>query len=330
MPRANSRSVRGLHLKLATFSLAFLAGISAAAAQSSYPSRPVRLLVASAAGGGTDIVARVLANELSQSGAQFFIENRGGAGGIVGIEAARHADPDGSTVLVSPGSITILPAVNKQARYNALEDFIPVTQIAGTANVLVVHPAVPAATLAELITVAKARPGELIYASAGAGSSPHMNMELLKQMAGIDLRHAPFRGTGPAMTEVLSGRIAAIFSNLLTANPLIEAGQLRALALSGPKRLDDLPGIPPVAEVVPGYSALQWYGLFVPAATPKPVVDKLYAMVQSALATPAVRERLARDSAEAIGNSPAEFTEVVRRELKTWAAIARAANIQAE
>jgi tripartite-type tricarboxylate transporter receptor subunit TctC len=232
---------------------------------------------------------------------------------------------------MTPSTLTVLPAVTKQARYDAAKDVTAITQVAGISNVLVVHPDVPVKTMRDLIALAKDKPGTLNYASAGAGSSPHMSMELLKHMAGIDIQHIPFKGTGPAMTEVLSGRIAALFSNMLTAKPLIEAGKLRALAVSGPARVAALPDVPTVAESgVPGYSALQWYGLLAPAGTPQPVIDKLAAAVAEALRAPEVRERLAQDSAEPVGSSPAEFSALVKSELVKWADIARAANIQAE
>ena len=304
---------------------------SEASAQADYPSRPVRLIVNSAPGGGTDILARVLAQQLSRGGQSFFVENRGGGGGIIGIEAVINSRRDGYTLLMTPSTVTVLRAVTKQARYDAAKDLAAITQVAGISNVLVVHPDVPAKTLRDLIALAKEKPGTLNYASAGAGSSPHMSMELLKHMAAIDLQHIPFKGTGPAMTEVLSGRIAALFSNMLTAKPLFEADKLRALAVSGPKRVSALPDVPTVAEAgVPGYSALQWYGLLAPAGTPQPVIDKLAAAVGEALRAPEVRERLAQDSAEPVGSSPAEFSALVKSELVKWADIARAANIQAE
>ena len=209
----------------AGLALACLFGLAADAfAQADYPSRPVKFIVNSAPGGGTDILARVLAQKLSKDGQNFFVENRGGGGGIVGIEAVRNSPADGYTLLMSPSTIAVLPAVTREARYDPTKDFAAITQVAGISNVLVVHPDVPAKNLQELIALARAKPGSLNYASAGAGSSPHMSMELLKHMTGIDLQHVPFRGTGPAMTEVLAGRIAALFSNMLTAKPLIEAG----------------------------------------------------------------------------------------------------------
>ncbi|MEA3028603.1 MAG: hypothetical protein QOF91_3888 [Alphaproteobacteria bacterium] len=304
---------------------------SEAPAQTDYPSRPVRIVVNSAPGGGTDILARVLTQQLSRGGPSFFVENRAGGGGIIGIEAVINAPRDGYTLLMTPSTVTVLPAVTKQARYDVAKDLAAITQVAGISNVLVVHPDVPAMTLRDLIALAKDKPGTLNYASAGAGSSPHMSMELLKHMTGIDLQHIPFKGTGPAMTEVISGQIAALFSNLLTAKPLIEAGRLRALAVSGPKRVSTLPDVPTVAEAgVPGYSALQWYGVLAPAGTPQAIVEKIAASIAEALRAPEVRERLAQDSAEPIGSTPAEFSGLVKSELVKWADIARAANIQAE
>jgi tripartite-type tricarboxylate transporter receptor subunit TctC len=314
------------------FALASLLALtSSAKAQSDYPSRPVRIIVNSAPGGGTDILARVITQQMSKGGVSFFVENRGGGGGIVGIEAVRNAPPDGYTLLMTPSTVAVLPAVTKEARYDPTKDFAAITQVAGISNVLVVHPDVPAKTLHELIALAKSKPGALNYGSAGAGSSPHMSMELLKNMAGIDLQHIPFKGTAPAMTEVLSGRVAALFSNLLTAKPLIEAGKLRALAISGPTRVSALPDVPTVAEAgVPGYSALQWYGLLAPAGTPQPAIDKLQAIVADALHTNDVRERLAQDSAEPVGSKSVEFAALIKSDMEKWVRIAKAANIQAE
>ncbi len=319
--------MRGMLLMLACL----IALASEALAQADYPSRAVRIVVNSAPGGGTDILARVLAAKLSTGGQSFFVENRGGGGGIIGIESVINAPRDGYTLLMTPSTVAVLPAVTKQARYDAAKDLSAITQVAGISNVLVVHTEVPAKSLKELIALAKAKPGTLNYASAGAGSSPHMSMELLKHMAGIDLQHIPFKGTGPAMTEVLSKRISALFSNMLTGKPLIEAGKLRALAVSGPKRVAALQDVPTVAEAgVPGYSALQWYGLLAPAGTPKEIIDKLQVAVAEALRTSDVRERLAQDGADPVGGSSAEFAALIKADLEKWSLIARAVNIQAE
>jgi tripartite-type tricarboxylate transporter receptor subunit TctC len=301
-----------------------------AAAQSDYPARPVRIVVPSSPGGGTDILARVLADHLSRSmGGQFFVENRPGAGQMIGIESVARAAPDGHTLLMAASTLAINPAMYRKVSYDALKDFAPITQVAGLPNVVLVHPSLPVQTLADLIALAKEKPGHLTYASAGIGTSPHMGMELLKSMAGIDLTHVPFRGTGPAVTEMLSGRVPVGLSNTLTAIPHIEGGTLRALAVTGARRAEALPKIPAIAEAgVPGYEALQWYGLLAPAGTPGEIVARIAADVSAALKLPDVKERLASDGAEAVGSTPVAFAALIRDELEKWAKVARAAKIE--
>jgi tripartite-type tricarboxylate transporter receptor subunit TctC len=301
-----------------------------AVAQSDYPSRPVRILVPSSPGGGTDILARVLADHLSRSmGGQFFVENRPGAGQMIGIEAVARAAPDGYTLLMAASTLAINPAMYRKVSYDALRDFAPITQVAGLPNVLLVHPSLPARSPQELIALAKEKPGHLTYASAGIGTSPHMGMELFKSMAGIDLVHVPFRGTGPAVTEMLSGRVPVGFSNTLTAIPHIEAGTLRALGVTGSRRAEALPKIPTIAEAgVPGYDAMQWYGLLAPAGTPTAIVERIASDVAAALRLPDVKERLAADGAEAVGGTPAAFAVLIKQELDKWAKVARAAGIE--
>jgi len=297
-----------------------------------YPSRPVRIIVPSAPGGGTDILARVLADYLGKSlGGQFVVENRPGAGQMIGIEAVARAAPDGYTLLMAASTLAINPVMYKNIKYDALRDFEPITQVAALPNVLIVHPGFPARSLAEFIALAKQKPGSLTFASAGVGTSPQMAMEMLKSMAGIDLQHIPFRGTTPGVTEVLGGRVTAMFANLLTAKPLVESGQLRALAVSGLRRAESMPEIPTVAEGgIADYDALQWYGLLAPAGTPASIVGRLQAEVSQALKTPEVKERLAADGAEPVGSTAAEFTELIRNEVAKWARVARAANIRPE
>jgi tripartite-type tricarboxylate transporter receptor subunit TctC len=309
----------------ALFILGFGCTLAPAAAQSDYPARPVRIVVPSSPGGGTDILARVLADHLSRSmGGQFFVENRPGAGQMIGIESVARAAPDGHTLLMAASTLAINPAMYRKVSYDALKDFAPITQVAGLPNVVLVHPSLPVQSLADLIALAKEKPGHLTYASAGIGTSPHMGMELLKSMAGIDLAHVPFRGTGPAVTEMLSGRVPVGLSNTLTAIPHIEGGTLRALAVTGAKRADALPKIPAIAEAgVPGYEALQWYGLLAPAGTPPEIVARIAADVSAAL-----KERLAADGAEAVGGTPAAFATLIRDELDKWAKVARAVRIE--
>ena len=299
------------------------------AAQTDYPSRPVRIVVPSSPGGGTDILARVIADYLSKSlHGQFFVENRPGAGQMIGIEQVAHADADGYTLLVAASTLSLNPVMFKNVKYDPVRDFAPITQIAAVPNVLLVHPSLPVRTLADLIALAKQKPGELAYASAGVGTSPHMGVELLKSMAGIDLRHIPFKGTSPAVTEALSGRVPIVLSNTLTAKPLIEGGQLRALGVTASKRASGMPDIPTIAEAgVPGYEALQWYGLVAPAGTPAVIVNRLQIEVAASLKVEEVKKRLASDGAEPVGNSPAEFAALIKDELEKWGRVAKAAGI---
>ena len=301
-----------------------------AAAQSDYPARPVRIVVPSPPGGGTDIIARVLAQYLSRTmGQQFFVENRPGAGNMIGIESVARAAPDGYTLLFAPSTLALNSVLYKKVSYDPVRDFAPITIAATTANVLIVNSGLPVKSLSDLIALAKRQPGELTYGTPGIGTSPHMSMELLKSMAGIDLRHIPYRGTAPAVTDVITGQIAATFANALTAKPQVDAAKVRALAVSGPKRIAALPDIPPVAEAgVPGYAAVQWYALLAPAGTPAEIIPRLHAEATQALKTAEMQEKLAADGAEPVGSTPEELAALIRNELDKWNKVARAANIE--
>jgi tripartite-type tricarboxylate transporter receptor subunit TctC len=299
-------------------------------AQTGYPIRPVKVIVPSPPGGGTDILARVLAQHLSKAlGQPFFVENKAGAGNMIGIEFVAHAPADGYTVLVVPSTLALNSVLYKKVPYDPVRDFAPVTLAATAPNVLVVNPALPAKSLPELIALAKAKPGGLSYGTPGIGTSPHLSMELLKSMAGIDLQHVPYRGTAAAVTDVIGGQIAATFANAFTAKPQVDSGRVRALAVSGPHRLNAFPGVPPVAEAgVPGYEAMQWYGLAVPAGTPAPIIARLHAEAAKALQSDEMKEKLALDGAQPVGSSPAEFAALIRRELEKWTRVVRAAGIE--
>ena len=301
-----------------------------AGAQSNYPSRPVRIVVPSPPAGGTDIIARVLAQYFSNTmGQQFFVENKPGAGNMIGIENVARAAPDGYTLLFVPSTLALNTVMYKKVSYDPVRDFAPITLAAAANNVLVVNPAVPAKTLVELIALAKQKPGQLTYGTPGIGTSPHMSMELLKSLAGIDLQHIPYRGTAPAMTDVISGQITAMFANALTAKSQIESGTIRALGVSGKKRSEAMPNVPPIAEAgVPGYEATQWYGLAAPAGTPADIVARLHAEATQALKTKDMKDKLASDGAEPVGTTPAEFAAHIKTELEKWAAVARAAKIE--
>jgi tripartite-type tricarboxylate transporter receptor subunit TctC len=290
----------------------------------------VRIIVPSPPAGGTDIVARVLAQHFSKSfGQQFFVENRPGAGNMIGIEAVARSAPDGYTLLMTASTLALNSVLFKKVPYDPVRDFAPITLTATAPNVLLVHPSVPAQSLAEFIALAKAKPGALSYGTPGIGTSPHLSMELLKSMAGIDLQHVPYKGTAAAVTDVIGGQIAATFANALTAKPQVDAGRVRALAITGPRRIEALPNVPPVAEAgVPGYEAMQWYGLLAPAGTSAAIVERLNAEALKALRSVEMKERLAADGAEPLGGSPAEFAALIRREIDKWTRVAHAAGIE--
>src|SRR4051812_49309360 len=299
-------------------------------AQNDYPTRPVKVIVPSPPGGGTDILARVLAQHFSKAlGQPFVVENKPGAGNMIGIESVARAPADGYTLLVVASTLALNSVLYKKVPYDPVRDFAPITLAATAPNVLVVSPGLPVKSLPEFIALAKAKPGALSYGTPGIGTSPHLSMELLKSMAGIDLQHVPSRGTAAAVTDVIGGQIAATFANALTAKPQVDSGRVRALAVSGPKRVEALPAVPPVAEAgVPGYEAMQWYGMAAPAGTPAPVIARLNAEAVKALQSDEMKEKLALDGAQPVGSTPAEFAALIRSELDKWAHVARAAKIE--
>jgi tripartite-type tricarboxylate transporter receptor subunit TctC len=296
-----------------------------------YPSHPVRIVVPSPPGGGTDIVARVLAQHFSIAlKQQFFVENRPGAGNMIGIESVARSAPDGYTLLMVPSTLALNSVLYKKVNYDPIGDFSPITVAATAPNVLVINPNVPAKDVRELIAYAKSKPGELTYGTPGVGTSPHMSMELFKSMAGVDIRHIPYRGTAPAVTDIISGQIHAMFANALTARPQVEAGKIRALGVSGPRRISAMSDVPPVANIVRGYEAMQWYGMVAPAKTPRAIILRLHAAAIVALKTEEMKEKLASDGAEPEGSTPEAFAVLIKSELEKWAKVAREANIEAQ
>ena len=308
--------------------LCLLAG--AASAQSGYPSRPVRIIVPSPPAGGTDIVARVLASHFSKAlGQQFFVENKPGAGNMIGIEAAARAPADGYTLLMVASTLVLNSVLYKQVPYDPVRDFAPITLAATAPNILVVNPKLPIKSVADLIAAAKAQPGKLTYGTPGIGTSPHLCMELFKSLAGVDLQHVPYKGTAAAVMDIIGGQIDVAFATALTAKPLVDAGRLRALAVSGPRRAAALPDVPPVAEAgVPGYEAMQWYGLVAPAGIAAPVIERLHREAIVALRSREMKERLATDGAEPLGTTPAEFAAFIGGERDKWTRVRDTAGIE--
>ena len=303
-----------------------------APAQDAYPSKPVHIIVPSAPGGGTDTVARLLGQQLAKSmGQPFVIDNRPGAGNVIGAEAAARSAPDGYTLLMAPSTLAINHIVKKNLPYDVLRDFAPVTQMVSLPNVLVVGASLPVRTLAEFIALAKQKPGELTFGSAGVGTAPHLAMELVMSATGIRLRHVPYKGVAPALTDIIAGRVSGMTVNVLSARRHVEAGTLRALAVTGSQRVRDLPNVPTFAEAgYPNAQSFQWFGLLAPAGTPQSVVARLQAETARALETPEMRARLALENADPVGSTPAEFSALIRQEMEKWTAVARAANIRPE
>jgi len=304
--------------------------LTAEAQAQSWPSRPVRIVVPSPPAGGTDIVARVMAEHFSKAfKQQFFVENRPGAGNMIGIESVARAPNDGYTFLMTASTLSLNSVLYKKVSYDPIKDFAPITLAAKAPNVLIVNPSVPAKTLPDFIALAKAQPGKLTYGTPGIGTSPHMCMELFKSMAGVDLQHIPYRGTVPALTDVMSGQINAMFSTALSAKPQIEAGKVRAFGVSTATRSSSMPDIPSLSEAgVPGYEAVQWYGFLAPAGTPAAIITQIHAEAMKALNSAEMKEKLANDGAEPSPTTPEEFAAHIRNELEKWRKVAKAAGIE--
>src|SRR5262245_15830649 len=304
-----------------------------AAAAESFPTRPIRLVVPYPAGGGTDIVGRILGQKLHESlGQPIVIDNRGGAGGTIGTALAAKSAPDGYTLLLVPTSHVINPSIYAKLPYDTERDFAPITMVASAAILMAVHPRVPADTIGGFIEAAKARPQAIAnYGSAGAGTVFHLTGELFKRLTGLALEHVPYRGGAPTVTALLAGEIPLAFETMLALQPHIRAGTLRALAVPSPRRSAIMPEIPSTAEAgLPQLVADNSYALFAPAGMPAPILARLHDATVAALALPEVRDRLREQGAEVVGNSPAELAAHVAAEIPKWAALARQAGVKPE
>jgi tripartite-type tricarboxylate transporter receptor subunit TctC len=309
-----------------------LAAASAAHAQATYPTRAIRLVVPSSPGGGTDITARIIAPKLSEYlGQQVVVENRAGAGTMIGGEVVARSAPDGYTLLMGISTLAINPAMYKKVPYDALKDFAPISQVVSLPNILVSHPSVPVKSVKELITFARAHPGQLNFASAGIGTSPHLSMELFLVMTKLKMLHVPYKGSGQGVVDVLAGHIALMMPSILTALPYAKEGRLRALGVTSAKRAAGAPDVPTIAEAgVPGYEATQWFGVLAPAGTPRDIVNRVHKEIVRVLQTPQIRDRLSADGAVPIGSTPEEFAAYIRSETAKWAGVIKSAGIQPE
>jgi tripartite-type tricarboxylate transporter receptor subunit TctC len=296
-----------------------------------YPVRPVRIIVGFSAGGTTDIIARLIAQWLSERlGQQFIIENRPGASANLATEAVVRASPDGYTLLAVVGTNAINATLYDKLSFNLNRDIAPVAGFTRSPLVLEVHPSVPATTVPELVTYAKAHPGKITMASFGVGSTSHVAGELFKMMAGVDLLHVPYRGSGPMLTDLVGGQVQMAFDNLPASIEHIRAGKLRALAVATTTPSEALPNIPTVADFLPGYEASAWGGLGAPKDTPAEIIHKLNKEINAALGDPRIKARIAELGATAFPTSPSEFGKFIANETEKWGKVIRAANIRAE
>jgi tripartite-type tricarboxylate transporter receptor subunit TctC len=306
---------------------------AAAGAAHSFPTKPVRIIVAFPPGGGTDIVSRLLAPRLTELwGQAVVVENRAGASGTIGTETAARAEPDGHTLFMATmGNMTANQHLYPTMTVDPLRAFAPITKVVDVHFVFIANPTLQASSVKELIELARKRPGEIPYSSSGPGGAPHLAMELFKRQAGVDLTHVPYKGSAPGMNDLLGGRVMVTMDSLLQSLPHIKSGRLKALAVLGPKRSALLPEVPTVAEAgVPGYALTNWFGLLAPAGTPKNVVSKLNADVIRILREEDISRKIADMGADVVGNSSEEFGAAMRAESAQWAEIIKAANIKAE
>lgn len=303
-----------------------------AAQAQAYPAKPVRIIVGVPPGGGTDILGRMLARKLTEvMGQQFVVENRPGAGTVLGADAVAKSAPDGYTLLLGINALAANHTLYKKLPYNTLRDFAPVILAAATPNILVVHPSLPATTSRDFVALARARPDQIAYASSGHGSAAYLAAELFKLATGLRMVHVPYKGTGPALTALIAGETQAMVAALPGTIPFLKENRLRALALTSAKRAPTMPDIPTLAEAgIKGAEFDTWYGLFAPAATPVEIIARLNASIKTLLAAPDVKQQLATQGMDGVGNTPAEFDKYFRAEVENLAKVIRAAGATVE
>ncbi|WP_246475195.1 Bug family tripartite tricarboxylate transporter substrate binding protein [Diaphorobacter ruginosibacter] len=311
---------------------AYLAASSFAAfAQAVYPSKPVRIIVPYPAGGTTDIIARIAANQLTERLKQsFIVENKAGASGAIGSQAVAQAAPDGYTlVMATASSHGINSALQKSLPYDAVKDFAPITVVANTPNIIIANPAVPVKNLQELIALAKKEPGRINFGSTSAGGSPHMSAELLKMMAGIDMTHVPYKGAAPMLTDLIGGQVQIGFDNLPSSIGFVKSGKVRALAVTTARRWPGAPDIPTVAESgVPGYEVSGWFGLLAPAGTPREILNKLQGTIAEAVKSPEVAKQLNDLGAEPVANKPEVFAQEIKDDVEKWRKVVKTTGVK--
>ena len=323
--------MRKMPSKVAAAAAVLLMATAVAAAQP-WPQKPIRMIVPYPAGGGTDFIGRLAAKELTERlGQQVFVENRAGANGAIGLQALMQSDPDGYTIAASSDTpLVVNPWLYEKLPYQPLRDFVPVATLVRFPGMLAVHPSLPAHSVAELIALAKAKPGSLAYASAGVGNFSHLAMELFALAAGVKLLHVPYKGTGPASLALIGGEVQMGFNNVQTLLQNVRAGQLRSLAVAEPQRLAILPDVPTVAETVPGFAMAPWVGIIVPARTPDDIVNRLAHASLAVMSDPAVIRLLTDQQVTPMATSTQEFEQLIRSDLERWANVIKTAGIRPE
>lgn len=314
------------------FVLTLVFAFAAAAQAADYPQRPVRLVVPYAAGGSTDTVARIVGARLGERlGQQIVVDNRTGAGTLIGTEIVQHATPDGHVLLMATPPLAVNPALYAKVSYSVERDFAAVTNIAGSSNLLVVHPSLPASSVSELVALLKAAPGKYNYGSSGVGGAGHLAMALFTSMAGVEALHVPYKGGAPAVADLVAGRLNMMMANLTTAQPHIRAGKLRGLGVGKAKRSPLFPEMPTIAEAgVKGYEANNWNGVVAPTGTPRAAIERLHREIAATLKEPAIADRMARAGLEPVGDTPAEFAQYLKSEAAKWGKLVKSAGIKPE
>ena len=318
-----------MNMRLIAASVAVAALTVGAACAQSYPVKPLRILTAEP-GGGNDFAARVIAQSVApRLGQPCIVDNRGGAGGLIAAEIVARAPADGYTLLVYASNIWIIPLLRKKTPYDAVRDFAPITQAATSPNIVVVHPAVPVKTVQDLISLARAKPGQLSYGSGGDGSSTHLAVELFKSMTKTDIVRIPYKGNGPALNDLVGGQVQLMFATAGSASPHIKSGRLRAIAVTSAEPSPLAPGLPTVAaSAVPGYESVSIYGVFAPARTPEPIVATLNRVIVEALNAPEVRERFLNVGVETVGTTPTQFAATIKADIARMRKVIRDAGIR--
>jgi tripartite-type tricarboxylate transporter receptor subunit TctC len=320
------------HLTALVLSAGLLTGAASGVHAQGYPNKPIRIVVPYPPGGFNDTLARTVGQKLNDAwGQPVVVDNKPGGGTLIGTDAVAKASPDGYTLLITPFAFAVNPSIFKKLPYDPLKDFAPITLAAATPNLLVANASVPFNSLKELIASAKAKPGRLSYASTGTGSSNHLSMEKFKQMAGVDIVHVPYKGSAPAVTDLIGGQVDLMFDNIPNVLPHVKAGKLKVLAVTSPKRSSHVPEVPTVIEGgVPGYEVSVWFGIAAPAGTPEPIITKLNTEIVKVLNLPDVKEKFAAQGVDVVGSTPAEFAAHIKSQMATWDKVVKDAGVTPE